>query len=144
MTYQVRSHARTGASRGGIGTRRRLLRAAFKAQASRCFYCRCLMVISGEFGIGHNHPLRATLDEKIPLWMGGPVNAENCVAACNRCNNKKGPLDAATFLALRNHPAVLGLALREAARLATAVALGDTIAEQRVTNALRAVGVARP
>ncbi len=44
----------------------------------------------------------ATIDHKMPLWMGGEPYGENVCAACWQCNQWKGPLDEQTFLVVRH------------------------------------------
>lgn len=49
-------------------------------------------------------PKRLTIDHIIPVSRGGKTNFENCVAACQLCNNKKGrrtPTEAKMFLKQR-------------------------------------------
>lgn len=76
-------------------TKRRVLLRLIRQQAGLCFYCDEPMIPPGR---------KPTLDHKIPLWQGGANLAFNIVVACYPCNQRKGPLDAETFLRLREHP----------------------------------------
>lgn len=73
-------------------------------QHGRCFYC------PNKFWRPKRPP---TIDHKIPIWAGGRDTADNRVAACKPCNELKGPLDAETFLAVRNNPELLARTLRQ-------------------------------
>lgn len=134
----IRSRGRRPPRLGsGRGARSRLLTLLIERQENRCFYCRSTMRRRHEPGVRQY----ATLDEKLPRWMGGLVNEENCVAACRLCNHRKGPLDAETFIALRRDTPKLEAALRAANHLASLVAMGDPMAKQRLETALRAAGL---
>jgi 5-methylcytosine-specific restriction endonuclease McrA len=76
-------------------------------QRGQCHYCGVRM------NRRQNHPQRATVDHVKPRAHGG-TREGNTVAACRRCNELKGPLDAETFLALRGEPGRLLEALRVA------------------------------
>jgi 5-methylcytosine-specific restriction endonuclease McrA len=54
------------------------------AQESRCFYCNAIIMPNHS-----SRRKRATLDHFIPLGQGGPDSFENCVAACQHCNEQK-------------------------------------------------------
>lgn len=66
-------------------------------QGGKCFYCGLPILIHAD----ENYRLKATLDHKTPLSMGGAPFGDNVVAACRLCNGHKGMLDAETFLAVR-------------------------------------------
>jgi 5-methylcytosine-specific restriction endonuclease McrA len=46
-------------------------------------------------------PDLATLDHVVPRSMGGPLNRDNLVLACQACNNQRGVMDADAFRALK-------------------------------------------
>lgn len=48
-------------------------------QRPYCYYCNCKLAIH-----------EATVDHVVPLSRGGAPGIENCVLACEPCNNKKG------------------------------------------------------
>ena len=58
---------------------------------------------------GRSNP---TKDHLLPLARGGRDEVENRVAACDGCNQDKGPLDAATFVRVRLNPVMLKEARR--------------------------------
>lgn len=61
------------------------------SEAPRCYYC--------------TRPLTRDVlswDHVVPLCRGGDNGADNKVRACKRCNNRKGPLTAEEFLAVRD------------------------------------------
>jgi len=75
---------------------RRRLAKCIKDQDGLCYFCRRLM------GGGKT---RATIDHLTARANGGSYyNPRNLRAACFRCNNLKGPLDAVTFKRLMNNP----------------------------------------
>lgn len=69
--------------------RRRWLAELRAEQGERCAYCGCT------FEAGTDR--RATVDHVVALARGGPDTRANCVAACQRCNELKRDMDAATF-----------------------------------------------
>lgn len=81
--------------------RRKVLRDFLaRVQRGRCFYCDCLMDMTGlQPG---NPALRPTLDHKLPQARGGTDAIENLAAACLACNNAKGDLTVDEFNALRS------------------------------------------
>lgn len=56
------------------------LRAVWKAQGRKCFYCDC--------GLSFE---KATRDHFLPRCMGYRTVTLNLVACCRKCNRKKGP-----------------------------------------------------
>lgn len=73
-----------------IREKRRLWLIEMRAlQDERCAYCAC------RFEEGT--PQRATVDHVVALSRGGPDTRENCVAACQRCNELKRDMDAELF-----------------------------------------------
>lgn len=68
--------------------RRRKLAACLQRQGGRCWYCE--RAVPADV---------ATLDHLAPVSRGGRNNIENLVAACQWCNNKRGPQDAEKFRA---------------------------------------------
>ena len=80
--------------------RRILLRDLVRLQREHCHYC------AKPFGKGRR---AATLDEKVPRWMGGTLTRSNIVAACHACNQLKGPMDAETFMEVKHDPTRLRL-----------------------------------
>lgn len=62
-------------------------RAVLKSQAWRCFYC-CVELTAKTW----------SRDHKIPLSRGGSDAIENIVAACRRCNSRKGARTVTEFL----------------------------------------------
>lgn len=81
--------ARHAAALPILEQRRRWLVALRKAQGERCAYCGCT------FEAGTDR--RATIDHVVALARGGPDTRENCVAACQRCNELKRDMDAELF-----------------------------------------------
>ena len=68
---------------------------AFKVQGGRCYYCHCPMWIGKDdksfrerysLTSGQARALRCTAEHVIARCDGGKDNAENIVAACERCN----------------------------------------------------------
>jgi hypothetical protein len=78
--------------------RRTWKRLRYEQQSGRCMYCQQLLIESEKFIITPNS---ITLDHVIPLAKGGPDTYENTVASCYVCNQAKGMLDLAEFVA---HP----------------------------------------
>ena len=58
----------------------------WKKSGGKCYYC-------GKKLFKHDWEA----DHKVPYADGGPTNLENCVAACRRCNRKKGTKSVAAF-----------------------------------------------
>ena len=61
----------------------------FVRDGFQCMYC------------GAHGRVKLNIDHVIPLSRGGKTNFENCVVACEKCNNKKGdktPKEANMFL----------------------------------------------
>lgn len=77
-------------------------------QGSKCYYCQRGFIFAPE------HPCRPTLDHKTPRWSGGTRARENLAAACDQCNQLKGPMDAATFIRTRHNRLWLEGARRQA------------------------------
>lgn len=69
--------------------RRRWLEEMCALQENRCAYCGCAFETGTE--------RRATVDHVVALARGGPDTRENCVAACQRCNELKRDMDAGLF-----------------------------------------------
>jgi 5-methylcytosine-specific restriction endonuclease McrA len=66
----------------------------FVEQEGRCFYCTVLM----SFDVAPDASTRATTDHKIPLARGGTNHRRNVVAACFRCNHRKGNMTVEEFV----------------------------------------------
>jgi hypothetical protein len=62
-----------------------------EAQNWKCCFCGCVMTEL------RNKGNSATVEHVIPKDFGGTDDAENLVASCNYCNNKRGTVDAYTF-----------------------------------------------
>ena len=62
------------------------------AQNRRCYYCSEVFTRHGA--------LRPTRDHYIPQWAGGTEEPENFVAACARCNGRKGPIPPEEYIRL--------------------------------------------
>lgn len=71
------------------GRRHREARAKVLHGVNRCTWCGC--EISDLLPRGH--PQKATVDHVIPVRDGGPDVVENMVAACWRCNSRRGARD---------------------------------------------------
>jgi 5-methylcytosine-specific restriction endonuclease McrA len=89
--------------------KRRLTAELVKAQGGVCFYC------GRSFGKCGRTP---TLDHKLPQWLGGTWDRRNLVAACRKCNFDKGPLDAETYMRVRDDEKILKLEVRKAHAMA--------------------------
>lgn len=76
-------------------------------QRGLCAYCSGRMREVTSFNQRSHDDLAATIDHMAPIAAGGKDEHKNRCAACRRCNNDKGPLDALTFLKLRHNPAAL-------------------------------------
>ncbi len=83
--WEARDHATTPI----LARRRRWLQEMRAAQGERCAYCGCT------FEAGTDR--RATVDHVVALARGGPDTRENCVAACQRCNELKRDMDVDLF-----------------------------------------------
>lgn len=59
----------------------------------RCYYCSA----SIDHKLSQGHPREATIDHKLPKARGGTNHITNTVAACFRCNHRKGALTAEEF-----------------------------------------------
>lgn len=81
-------------------------------QGGCCFYCRKPILIHAE----ERYRLKATLDHKTPLSMGGEPFGANVVAACYLCNLQKAMLDAETFMVVRHDHAKRKELIREGHR----------------------------
>jgi 5-methylcytosine-specific restriction endonuclease McrA len=68
--------------RGGGQQRKRRRTALIRKQQGLCHWCKGYM----REDVDQNHPLRATLDNLIPLSRGGTNTSANQVAACRACN----------------------------------------------------------
>lgn len=100
---------RTGSARSGSqALALPQLRELARQQGGRCRYC------TEPFG----RDRKSVLDLERPLWAGGRQTAENRCAACRRCKDEKGYLDAETFLRLRADPNALALERVRAEHLA--------------------------
>lgn len=58
----------------------------YKKQKGLCYWCGDLMLTD----VSKSHPRLMTADHLIPRSLGGPDTRENIVAACRRCNCKRG------------------------------------------------------
>jgi hypothetical protein len=67
---------------------RRQLLALRRRFGGRCFYCLVPLKLSGEHRSTKH--TRVTRDHLIPRSKGGRSNSDNIVAACMRCNIRKG------------------------------------------------------
>lgn len=67
-----------------------------RRQSGACFYCR--RGISRRHPQGH--PLKATLDHRIPRSRGGSNHRSNLVAACEECNARKDNMTDREFVGL--------------------------------------------
>lgn len=70
-------------------------------EKGRCFYCTNPVRVHRRATQKGKRPPRdhATIDHIVPEAWGGETTSENCVCACNACNNERGTLDAMVFLA---------------------------------------------
>jgi hypothetical protein len=96
--------------------RHRLRRDLYREQGHRCYYCRRPITLKPQF---QQAPDYATFDHKEPVSRGGTDRRDNIVLACRRCNERKGDMTAAEFLAAlaaAGVPGAAGRALAEAAR----------------------------
>jgi hypothetical protein len=100
MGWKIKGH-------GGAVRFRSSLEIAFSNQDGLCFYCGQRMTPLSDARPYNNRQLDATLDHKIPKHMGGTRGNGNAVAACNRCNNHKGPLTHVVYLMVRHEPRLL-------------------------------------
>lgn len=66
----------------------------FKQQKGRCYYCAVKM----SFDVAPDASTRATTDHRTPLARGGTNRIDNIVAACFRCNHRKGQQTEEEFL----------------------------------------------
>lgn len=71
--------------------------AACNRQGYRCYYCSRQIEVNKPF-VSQQRPHTATLDHYIPLSQGGKNNAQNRVAACYVCNQKKADAMPDVFL----------------------------------------------
>lgn len=79
----------------------------YRFQRGLCAYCGRRMREVTSFNQRSHDDLAATIDHMLSTTSGGKDEHKNRCAACRRCNNDKGPLDALTFLKLRHNPAAL-------------------------------------
>ena len=68
---------------------RPILREALVQQSGRCFYCRRALRLM-PLAVRKRPRDAATADHLIPLAYGGTDDITNIVAACERCNARKG------------------------------------------------------
>lgn len=100
---------------------RQVLIGLWHLQHGRCAYCSGTMLHADAQCAPEKRPARSTIDHMVPIAAGGRDDVSNRVAACAACNEQKGPLDVATFVAVRLNPVMLKEAVRrtrEAARSA--------------------------
>lgn len=64
---------------------RRFAKSAFHRQRGLCHWCQAPMVLEGDA----NDPRLMTADHVIEIWAGGLTRADNIVAACRDCNNRR-------------------------------------------------------
>jgi HNH endonuclease len=84
-------------------------------QGWRCAYCGVRFVMSPR---SHEHA--ASFDEVVPRSLGGAVNWDNQVAACNGCNAAKKSTDAEEFFELvQRREAIGAIRAERAAEAAT-------------------------
>jgi hypothetical protein len=102
--------------------RHRLRRDLYREQGRRCYYCRRPITLKPQF---QQAPDYATFDHKEPVSRGGTDRRDNLVLACRRCNERKGDMTAAEFLAALAAAGVPGAAGRALAEAATAT--GTTV-----------------
>ncbi len=96
---------------------RQLVSMLLLRQDGKCFYCDNAIWIHADHGKETHR--KATLDHKTPLALGGEPYGDNVVAACRLCNGCKGPLDAETYMRVRNDHAQRKALIRDIdARLA--------------------------
>jgi len=63
----------------------------YKEQNGNCYYC------------GFKFRFRRfTVDHIIPLSSGGTWSLDNCIGACERCNNEKSSIDVHLFSFIKN------------------------------------------
>jgi hypothetical protein len=113
----------------------KLRRDLFRQQQRLCFYCRQPMTMKPQ----HQKDLHyVTFDHKEPVSRGGTDRPDNIVLACRQCNERKGDMTAAEFLAAlaaAGVPGAAGRALAEAAREAVKPSGPAAAAEHGQTGA---------
>ena len=75
-----------------------------EAQNHRCAYCGCKMDLAGAPIGAEPPPNMATVDHVVPRSKGGHKLWSNLVAACFRCNNLRGDMDARRFARIMGSP----------------------------------------
>jgi len=65
--------------------KRRIRQRLWQNQEGKCYYC-------GKAFVSLYHP-DTTIDHKIPQVEGGRFGKRNSALACEKCNNRKGPLN---------------------------------------------------
>lgn len=99
----------------------------YRAQQGLCHYCKQLMedpriaaaLARRRVPPGSNirdSPHHPTLDHLIPKARGGTNLADNQVASCGYCNNRKGPLTDAEYLSVMDDAVALKELIREVSR----------------------------
>lgn len=88
-------------SGGTSKTARKVVRAAFASTTPvRCEYCDRRLL----WDMPLDDPRRATGDHRIPRCRSGPNQQWNIAVVCSPCNQAKGPLTTAEFMAVRHDP----------------------------------------
>ena len=70
----------------------------FRASDAKRLWRQCIKLRDGNRCVYCGSTENLTIDHVRPLSKGGETNADNCVAACLRCNQAKGSLDLDEFL----------------------------------------------
>lgn len=67
-----------------------------RRQGHRCFYCKRQVSRKHD----QKHPLKATLDHRLPRCRGGSNHRSNLVVACHECNVTKADMTDSEFVRL--------------------------------------------
>ena len=71
--------------------------AAFEKQKGQCYYCKRQMQTKTSLD-ALNKSMMVTAEHLTPISKGGRNNHKNIVAACRKCNNKRGNTELKEFL----------------------------------------------